>query len=138
MGSEKGKSEEEEEEEERRNSPLATPHCKYTSKTHPKLWRDAAPPAPASVMNVTNREGKMITLQRRQGGHNRRGGGEERKNHFDGLCPSWDNLVMFLDRNLTRLHPPPSPRRFPLPPPPPSPFVISNGRHCDNDAGADT
>lgn len=49
------------------NSPLAIPHCKYTSKTHPKLWQDAIP-APASFMNVTPHERKMITLQRRQGG----------------------------------------------------------------------
>lgn len=88
--------------EEHCNSPLAIPHCKYTSKTHPKLWQDAAP-APASFMNVTPRERKMITLQRRQGGGTGGGGRKrEKKNHFDGLCPSWDNLVTFLDRILTR------------------------------------
>lgn len=71
-------------------------------KTHPKLWQDAAP-APASFMNVTPCERKMITLQRRQGGGTGRGGRKgEKKNHFDGLCTSWDNLVTFLDRILTR------------------------------------
>lgn len=60
--SEKGKSA-----EKHCNSPLAIPHCKYTSKTHPKLWQDTIP-APASFMNVTPHETKMITLQRRQGG----------------------------------------------------------------------
>lgn len=46
-------------------------------KTHPKLWQDAAP-APASFMNVTPRERKMITLQRRQGGGTG-GGGRKRE-----------------------------------------------------------
>lgn len=86
--------------EEYYNSPLAILRCKYTSKTHPKLWQDMAP-APTSFMNVRPRERKMITLQRRQGAE-REEGGRKKKNHFDGLCPSWDNLVTFLDRILTR------------------------------------
>lgn len=86
--------------EEHCNSPLEIPHCKYTSKTHPKLWQDVAP-ALASFMNVTPRERKMITLQRRQGAEQEGVGERKKKNHFDGLCPSWDNLVTFLDRILT-------------------------------------
>lgn len=46
----------------------------------------------------------MITLQRRQGGGTGGGGRpREKKNHFDGLCPSWDNLVTFLDSIRSRL-----------------------------------
>lgn len=58
-GERKGEEEEEEweaQEEELCTSPLPTPHCKYTSKTHPKVWQDAALPASASFMNVTHPE----------------------------------------------------------------------------------
>lgn len=47
-------------------------------------------------MNVTPSEMKMITLQRVQGVEQE--GLEEKrqkKNHFDGLWSSWDNLVTF-------------------------------------------
>lgn len=102
-------------------SALAIQYCKYTSKTRPKLWQDATTPA-ASFMNVTPREKNMITLERRRGGGTG-GGGRKRgkKNHFDGLCPSWDNLVTFLDRILTH---PDSRLEWWFPFFLPSPFVI--------------
>lgn len=52
-------------------------------------------------MNVTAGEEKMITLQSRRGSEREL----EKKNYFDGLRPSRDNLVTFFFLDRIPTHP---------------------------------
>lgn len=58
----------------------------------------------AGIMNVTAGEEKMITLQRRRGSEREL----EKKNDFDGLRPSRDNLVTFFWTGFQLIWIPPS------------------------------
>lgn len=70
----------------------------YTVNTPPRLIQNFGKTS-AGIMNVTPRERKMITLQRRRGSEQEEVGESEKKNYFDGLRPSRDNLVTFFGQD---------------------------------------